>query len=118
MAIDAKNVRFILFWCFFSVINLFIVKRALENPMKSSTPRLVYWWYQKVYDFSYFFGVISYFIILLCFFHIPLLFLRISEEREADWFISGLTLMFYCLYFGTLGRDFVDRLSDKFFINN
>ena len=34
-------------------------------------------------------------------------------ETEAHIFEFGLIVLFYGLYFGTLGRDFVDRLSDR-----
>ncbi|KAJ3276319.1 hypothetical protein HDV01_004942 [Terramyces sp. JEL0728] len=104
--------RFCFVWLVFSVCNSFIVVRALESTMKSSTPRLVYWWFQKIYDMSMTVGGVAYSIILFSFFHIPMIF-GASVETESNIFMGGLTLMFYALYFGTLGRDFVDRLSDK-----
>ncbi|KAJ3262483.1 hypothetical protein HK103_000012 [Boothiomyces macroporosus] len=104
--------RFCFVWLIFSVCNGFIVARALEKTMKSSTPRLVYWWFQKIYDVSMAVGAVAYSIILFSFFHIPMIF-GASVESEANIFMGGLTLMFYALYFGTLGRDFVDRLSDQ-----
>ena len=42
--------------------------------MQSTTPRLVYWWFQRVYDFSYAIGVIGYIISIFAFFHLPQLF--------------------------------------------
>ncbi|KAI8893989.1 hypothetical protein BC833DRAFT_606603 [Globomyces pollinis-pini] len=112
MSLNAGYYRFIFIWTCFSIVNGYICKRALESPMKSSTPRLVYYWFQKVYDVSYFLGGVAYFIILFAFFHIPMIF-GFSPDTEADIFMNGISLMFYALYFGTLGRDCVDRLSDK-----
>jgi hypothetical protein len=42
--------------------------------MANSTPRLVYWWYQKVYDFSYGLGGFGYLVMLMAMFHLPLVF--------------------------------------------
>ena len=44
-------------------------------------------------------------------FHIPGLVTGASIETEAHIFEGGIIILFYGLYFGTLGRDFVDRLS-------
>ena len=112
LSISKHYYKFIFFWSIFSIFNTIIVKKAFESPMNSSTPRLVYYWYQKVYDFSYGTGVVGYFIALMAFFHLPLA-IGYDLDQEADILIFGVSVLFYGLYFGTLGRDFVDRLSDK-----
>ena len=89
MSVRAGYTRFITVWLIYSFLNGFIVYRALESPMKSSTPRLVYWWYQKAYDVSYFFGMIAYFIMLGTFFHFTMMF-GYSEKEEANLFIVNL----------------------------
>lgn len=86
MSVRAGYTRFIIIWTIYSIFNGFIVFRALESPMKSSTPRLVYWWYQKVYDVSYFFGMIAYCILLATFFHFTMLF-GYSDKEEAELFV-------------------------------
>jgi RING finger protein 121 len=47
----------------------------------------------------------------LTLFHIPGLLIGATEQTEVNIFGDGLIILFYGLYFGTLGRDFVDRLS-------
>jgi RING finger protein 121 len=86
MSISSGYTRFIIIWSLFSIANGFIVMRALESPMKSSTPRLVYYWFQKVYDVSYFVGMCGYVIMLFAFFHLPMLF-GASIDGEADIFM-------------------------------
>ena len=113
MAISAGNWRFVAVHALFSLINSLIVYRAMESPMKSNTPKIVYSWYSYVYAISYGIGVIGYIIVLIAFFHIPKVVNDTVLETEAKIFEAGILILFYGLYFGTLGRDFVDRLSDK-----
>jgi hypothetical protein len=54
--------------------------------MKPNTPRLVYWWYQKLYDVSYVVGVFGYAIMILAFFHVPMA-LGYDIDGEADIFM-------------------------------
>jgi RING finger protein 121/175 len=86
MSFQSGYTRFLIVWALFSIVNGFIVRRALESPMRSSTPRLVYWWFQKVYDASYFLGACGYVVMLLAFFHIPMIF-GSSVDGEADIFM-------------------------------
>jgi RING finger protein 121 len=51
----------------------------------------------------------GYFVILVSFLHIPVMF-GFSDDEETDVFVCGVLCMFYGMYFGTLGMDFVDRL--------
>jgi RING finger protein 121 len=84
--------------------------------MKSLTPRLfilivrlVYNWYANVYDVSYLLAMAGYFVVMVSFLHVPVAF-GFSDDTETDIFICGVLFMFYGMYFGTLGMDFVDRL--------
>ncbi|KAL2916829.1 hypothetical protein HK105_203608 [Polyrhizophydium stewartii] len=110
---NAGNYRFVFVWTLFSIANTYIVKLALESPMQSSTPKIVYRWYRWVYNIAYIFGIIGYSITMVAVFHIPALFRITDIEGEAVVFETGVIMLFYGLYFGTLGRDFVDRLSDR-----
>ncbi|KAI9328309.1 hypothetical protein DFJ73DRAFT_631736 [Zopfochytrium polystomum] len=113
IGLSARNYRYVFFWFVFSVVNGVVVRRALfENPMQPSTPRLVYKWYSHVYKVSVAVGALGYALVLVTFFHVPSLF-GVSEETEMYFFQGGIITLFYGLYFGTLGRDFVDRLSDR-----
>ncbi|KAJ3047679.1 hypothetical protein HK097_011302 [Rhizophlyctis rosea] len=108
----AGNYRYVTVWVLFSIANSFVVKKAMENPMKSGTPGVVYRWYTWVYNISYAVGIVGYVIMIVTFFHVPIL-AGMARETEENIFTGAITLLFYGLYFGTLGRDFVDRLSDR-----
>jgi RING finger protein 121 len=86
MSIQSGYTRFLIIWALFSIVNGFIVMRALESPMKSSTPRLVYYWFQKVYDVSYFLGGCGYVVMLFAFFHLPMMF-GADIDGEANIFM-------------------------------
>ncbi|KAJ3107058.1 hypothetical protein HDU97_005027 [Phlyctochytrium planicorne] len=110
---SAGNYRYILFWILFSAANGVVVRKALfETPMQSSTPKLVYRWYSYVYNASVAVGGFGYAVVVLTFFRVPFTF-GVSEQTELNMFKGGLVILFYGLYFGTLGRDFVDRISDR-----
>ncbi|KAJ3196272.1 hypothetical protein HK101_009537 [Irineochytrium annulatum] len=117
IGLSLGNYRYLMTWCLFSVANAFVVRRALfETPMQSSTPRLVYRWYSYVYSASVAVGGFGYFVVLVTFFHIPYALMGFSEKTELSMFQhfkGGVVILFYGLYFGTLGRDFVDSLSDR-----
>lgn len=70
IAVHAGHARFIIVWLLFSVANGFIVKLALESPMKSMTPRLVYSWYSRVYDVACIVAGTGYFIVCIAFLHV------------------------------------------------
>ncbi|KAI9352767.1 hypothetical protein BDR26DRAFT_204179 [Obelidium mucronatum] len=111
---SAGNFRFILVWLLFSLANGVVVRKAIfESPMQSETPKLVYRWYSYVYNASVMVGAVGYFFTFVPFFSLPSILFGISEEIEISMFRGGVTILFYALYFGMLGRDFVDRLSDR-----
>ncbi|KAI8977579.1 hypothetical protein BDF20DRAFT_906525 [Mycotypha africana] len=72
------------------------------------TPRLVYKWYYVVYNVSFVVGLIGYIIILFVFFGLAELFNAYSGLIEF-----GVLLLCYGLYFGVLGRDFVEICTDR-----
>ncbi|KAJ3184416.1 hypothetical protein HDU85_001721 [Gaertneriomyces sp. JEL0708] len=111
MALNMGNWRYITIWACFSVINGLVLSKVMENPMKSTTPKIVYRWFQKVYSVSYAVGITGYVIVLLTFLHV-LAIVGVSADTEVKFFETGVILLFYGLYFGTLSRDLVDRLSD------
>ena len=114
MALYNAYYRFVLFWVAWSIINSYIVKLSLESPMNSSTPKIVYSWYAWVYRGSYLLVAVGYCIVIIAIFHISLALGFVKDvDEEASVFETGIVIMFYGLYFGTLGRDFVDRLADR-----
>lgn len=56
--------------------------------MRNSTPRLVYYWYQRLYDVCYVVGMVGYFVALAAFFNVPLV-LGYDLDGEADVFVVG-----------------------------
>ncbi|KAJ3126869.1 hypothetical protein HK100_010044 [Physocladia obscura] len=111
---SAGNYRFIIIWSAFSVTNGIVIRRAIfETPMRSETPKLVYRWYSYIYSASVIVGGAGYFFTFAPFFSLPSIIFGVSEEAEISMFRGGVTILFYALYFGMLGRDFVDRLSDR-----
>ncbi|KAJ3016427.1 hypothetical protein HKX48_004035 [Thoreauomyces humboldtii] len=113
LGVQAGNYRFSCVWLLYSIINCWIVRKAFEMPMRSSTPRWVYKWYTVVYNISYSIGITGYITVLLSFFHVPLILHIAKLETEAKMFEAGIIVLFYGLYFGTLGRDSVVVLSDR-----
>jgi RING finger protein 121 len=65
-----------------------------------------------LYDISYLVGAAGYFIALFVLLNIASLF-NFTIKQQSDLFAAGVLIMFYACYFGTLGRDCVDRLSDR-----
>ncbi|KAI9261603.1 hypothetical protein BDA99DRAFT_511877 [Phascolomyces articulosus] len=100
--------RFLVIWTIFSMVNGFVIYKASRKPLESMTPRMVYKWYTVVYTTSFVIGVIGYGLILLVFFGLASLF-----SAEPGSMQAGVLLLCYGLYFGVLGRDFVEICSDR-----
>ena len=87
IGLSAGNYRYFFVWVLFSLLNTYILKRALfETPMQSSTPRLVYKWFSIVYKISVAVGAVGYFFTLVAFLHIPYLVYGASEKSELSIF--------------------------------
>ncbi|KAI8821503.1 uncharacterized protein EV422DRAFT_619834 [Fimicolochytrium jonesii] len=114
MSLQGGYTRFLVIWGIFSVINSLIVWRAHETPLRSTTPRWVYKWYTLMYNIWYAVGMLGYILVLLSFFHVPLILHLVQQiDQEVRVFEFGIITLFYGLYFGTLSRDFVARLADR-----
>ncbi|CDH60221.1 ring finger protein 121 [Lichtheimia corymbifera JMRC:FSU:9682] len=100
--------RFLIVWIIYSCLNGFIIYKASRKPLEAMTPRMVYKWYTVVYNTSFVVGVIGYIIIMLVFFGLGVLF-----SAEADLMQAGILCLSYGLYFGVLGRDFVEICTDR-----
>ncbi|KAI8799951.1 hypothetical protein BJ742DRAFT_658360, partial [Cladochytrium replicatum] len=112
LSLQAGNWKYIFVWICFTAANFYIIKLALERPLRSNTPKLVYNWYNWVYTISWGIGVFGYIVVVAVFFGGGVI-LGLSPETQGSIFQTGLVALFYGLYFGTLGRDIVDRLSDR-----
>ncbi|ORX54977.1 hypothetical protein DM01DRAFT_319030 [Hesseltinella vesiculosa] len=72
------------------------------------TPRMVYKWYTVLYNVSFLVGLIGYIIMIFVFFGFAAIFGGGPGLMQA-----GLLFLSYGLYFGVLGRDFVEICSDR-----
>ncbi|XP_029375394.1 RING finger protein 121 [Xiphias gladius] len=100
--------RFLTTWFIFSVITAYISYRATRKPLACTTPRLVYKWFLLLYKISYATGIVGYSVVMFTLFGINLIF-RIKPEDAMDF---GVSLLFYGLYYGVLGRDFAEMCAD------
>lgn len=120
--------RFIVIWAVFSIVNGYgkrerererekhpiitiiciVIYKATRQPLEAMTPRMVYKWYTVVYNTSFVIGLIGYIIILGVFFGFAALFSAGPGVMQ-----TGLLMLSYGLYFGVLGRDFVEICTDR-----
>lgn len=62
----------------------------------------MYRWFLVIYQVTYFLGIVGYFILLLLFTGLGLV-LPIGPDKVME---IGVTMVFYGVYYGVLGRDF------------
>lgn len=70
--------------------------------------RRVYKWFVLIYKASYALGVLGYLLIMLSLFGATLIFL-VEPAKGMEW---GVLLLFYGLYFGVVGRDVAEVVTD------
>ncbi|GFR16033.1 RING finger protein 121 [Trichonephila clavata] len=102
-------IRFIVTWVIFTILTAIVISRALQKPIAGMTPRLVYKWFYLIYMISYAIGVVGYIIVLLTLLGVNLMFRSLPQP----WMDCGLLCLFYGLYYGVLGRDISEIITDK-----
>lgn len=112
IGLQAGNYTYLIVWLAFLVLNSLVLRRATENPLKSSTPGFVYKFYNMVNSICYAVGLCGYFLFVVILFKVPESLLGFSQDQAGSLFYVSIKFLFYGIYFGTLGRDFVERLSD------
>uniref|UniRef100_A0A663DYL4 Ring finger protein 175 n=1 Tax=Aquila chrysaetos chrysaetos TaxID=223781 RepID=A0A663DYL4_AQUCH len=95
-------------WGMVSVITSYINFRATCKPLLGRTPQLVYKWFRLIYKLSYAIGIVGYLAIMFTMFGFNLFF-RMESDDSMDF---AVTLLFYGLYYGMMGRDFAETCSD------
>lgn len=101
--------RFVGCWFLFSLITGHVIRLARCKPLGGKTPRLVYRWFQFMYNASYGFGILSYTIMMCILFGLHLLFVD-DPEPVVDFCI---VIFFYGGYFGVLGRDLSELCAEE-----
>ena len=71
--------------------------------------RLVYKWFLFVHKATYGLGILGYMVVCLTMLGVNLMF-AIAPDTAMEF---GVTVLFYGLYFGVLGRDFAEICADK-----
>ncbi|XP_042902567.1 E3 ubiquitin ligase Rnf121 [Parasteatoda tepidariorum] len=109
ISVNHAWMRFIYIWVIFTILTCFIISRGLRKPINNMTPRLVYKWFYLIYMISYALGVFGYIVVFLTLLGVNLLFNTLPQV----WMDCGLICIFYGLYYGVLGRDISEIITDK-----
>ncbi|KAF9577127.1 hypothetical protein BGW38_007863, partial [Lunasporangiospora selenospora] len=113
-AVYGKMNQFASFWLLFSILNSWIIFKSTRKPLHHMTPKLVYRWYWLIYQISYVVGIIGYCCMFLIFMGFGVPEQTEGEPPKSSPFISwGLTFLSYGVYFGVLGRDFVEFCTES-----
>eukprot|EP00731_Ephydatia_muelleri_P031036 Em0022g550a len=98
--------RMVAVWCVFSAITVFAMYKATRKKLRVNTPRRVYRWFLFIYQATYVLGILGYLLLLLVFTGLGLFF-------HPDVLMeSGVTLVFYGVYYGVMGRDCAEMCVD------
>ncbi len=101
--------RFVFISSVFSVVTGYYVRLATKVPLDVQAPRMVYWWFNRVYAGCLCLGFVGYVLLMLemtGFARAALSLRRFLAE------LATLSL-FYGLYFGVLGRDLAELCSHR-----
>ncbi|KAM7291359.1 RING finger protein 121 [Ixodes scapularis] len=101
--------RFVFIWSIFTLFTCIVVSWALQKPIAGTTPRWVYKWFYVVHMQSYALGVAGYLVVMLTLLGVNLMF----RAKPQTWMDIGLLLLFYGLYYGLLGRDISEIITDR-----
>ena len=101
--------RFIVTWIIFTALSAFIFSKALEKPLRCTTPRLVYKWFYLLHKVSYGMGIFGYCVMMATIMGLNFIF----GADPHTWMDFSVMLLFYGIYYGVLGRDLAEICSDK-----
>jgi len=92
-------------WAIFSLMTSFIIRKALQKPIHPTTPRQVYIWFYRIYQFCSSLAAFGYILVMIDYVLGP----AMKSHQIAQ---TGLLLVFYGVYFGVLGRDIAELCAD------
>mmetsp|Transcript_24163 Transcript_24163/g.71701 ORF Transcript_24163/g.71701 Transcript_24163/m.71701 type:complete len:353 (-) Transcript_24163:347-1405(-) len=107
VSMQLKFWRFLMVWLFYTCVTSYLYKLAMHKKMDSTTPRLVYTFFLRVYQVSKVTGVVGYVMLLLEAFGVGIVW---HTFLPAD---TALCLTWYGVYFGVLGRDCAEVAADR-----
>ncbi|KAF9923516.1 hypothetical protein FBU30_006438 [Linnemannia zychae] len=106
--------QFAAVWTIFTILNSWIIYKATRKPLHHLTPKVVYKWFWVIYQISYVTGIIGYGMMFLTFMGFGVTPPQEGEEAKASFLVTwGLTFLVYGIYFGILGRDFVEFCTES-----
>ena len=101
--------RFVGAWLLYSLSTGYMIARVafLEKPLRPSTPRAVFIWFLAAHKLSVAAGIAGYAGLVLSMFLAAFGLPALLSDG------AGLTLLWYGLYFGVLGRDAAEVAADR-----
>jgi len=97
--------RMIAIWVLFSVFTSLLIRKALEKPIHPTTPRQIYIYFYRIYQFCSSLAAFGYFLVMVDYVVGP----AMKSHQFAQ---TGLLLVFYGVYFGVLGRAVAELCAD------
>ncbi|KAG1654225.1 hypothetical protein FOA52_004501 [Chlamydomonas sp. UWO 241] len=107
VSVQLRFWKFMLVWLLFTGVTAYVLKLCMKAKLDSTTPRLVYTWFLRVYQTSKAVGVVGYAMLLLEAFGMGMLWHMLLPPDTA------LCLTWYGVYFGVLGRDCAEVAADR-----
>ncbi|XP_046450381.1 RING finger protein 121-like [Daphnia pulex] len=96
---------FIIFWAIFFSISTVAFLKALQRPLLSSTPGLIFIWFYLVHNCSFLLWMVGSMAFLIGFF------------TGVSWLTNfGILCTLYAVYFGLVGGDFAMLITDNLFL--
>ena len=100
--------KFVSFWLLFSLVTAYVIKRSLETPLQTTTPKLIWRFFLGTYRLCMALSFAGYVFIICEFLGLADLFGLAGSLGQ--W---GTTMIFYGLYFGVLWRDIAEICADR-----
>lgn len=101
--------RFVFIWTIFTVGTFIVMSWALQKPIAGTTPRWVYKWFYVIYLQSCAVCVFGYVVVMLTLLGVNVVF----RAKPQSWMDVGLLFLFYGMYYGVLGRDVSEAVTDR-----
>jgi len=107
LSLYANFIRFVVIWALFSVVTIFFFYVSRFGPLEKNVPKRIYAWFYFIFRISYGAAIVGYLLILAD------MFTKSFGTGSGDFSVIGALLIFYGLYFGVLGRDFAEVVTDR-----